>query len=119
MSKENQSDQRVENLIDAIRDLLQFPSKQEFEALNKKVEELEKKVSGKQRKKETEKKETSAKETKIEKLFNVIANHNDSVSFKTLLNETGFEEKTLRNTIHRLIKLGRIKRVKRGVYEKA
>ena len=120
MSQESQSkEQRVENLLDAIRELLQVASKQEIRDLDRRIEGIEKQVSGKQRKQETKKKETGKRQTKTEKLSNVISKHNDEVDIKTLLNETGFEEKTLRNTIHRLIKMGKIKRVKRGVYHTA
>ena len=49
-------------------------------------------------------------------VFNVIKRSRRGIGFTDIKVKTGFDEKKLRNIVFRLDKLGRIKRVSRGVY---
>ena len=52
-------------------------------------------------------------------VLNVIAEQAKGADFKTIKAATDYNDKKLRNIIFRLDKIGKIKRVKRGIYKKA
>ena len=52
-------------------------------------------------------------------VLNVIADQAKGADFKTIKAATDYNDKKLRNIIFRLDKIGKIKRVKRGIYKKA
>ena len=54
--------------------------------------------------------------TATDMVLEVAKSNRGGVGFKEIQSQTGFEEKKIRNIIFRLDKLGRIKRVDRGVY---
>lgn len=54
--------------------------------------------------------------TATDMVLGVIKRHKSGVGFKKIKAETGFEEKKIRNIIFRLDKLGKIKRIDRGIY---
>lgn len=54
--------------------------------------------------------------TATDMVLDVTKRHRGGVGFKEIQSQTGFQEKTIRNIIFRLDKLGRIKRVNRGIY---
>lgn len=49
-------------------------------------------------------------------VLDVIKRYKKGVGFKEIQTQTGFEEKKIRNIIFRLDKIGKIKRVGRGIY---
>jgi len=51
-------------------------------------------------------------------VLNVIADQAKGADFKTIKAATDYNDKKLRNIIFRLDKIGKIKRVKRGIYKK-
>jgi hypothetical protein len=54
--------------------------------------------------------------TATDMVLEVIKRYKNGVGFKEIQNQTGFEEKKIRNIIFRLDKIGKITRVSRGVY---
>ena len=49
-------------------------------------------------------------------VLDVIKRYKSGVGFKEIQSQTGFEEKKVRNIIFRLDKIGKIRRVSRGIY---
>ncbi len=113
-----------DSIVKMFLERIQIPSREEIEKMNGRLDRLEKKVF--KRKSELKKLQTgeSAKpgerKTRVasDVVLEVIAGHNNGADFKTIQAQTGFNDKKLRNIIFRLDKIGRIKRVKRGVYTK-
>jgi len=49
-------------------------------------------------------------------VFDVIKEYKEGVNFAEIQKRTGFNDKKIRNIIFRLDKLGKIKRIRRGIY---
>lgn len=49
-------------------------------------------------------------------VFSVIKESKDGADFSQIKNKTGYDDKKLRNIIFRLNKIGKIKRLERGIY---
>jgi len=109
----------------------------EFKALEKKIEKLiaaveksEKTRTGKKttaksvRAKSTKKapakkapaKKKTAKLTATDQVLKILKGRKRGVDASTLVKKTGFDLKKIRNILHRNYKLGRIKRVGKGIY---
>lgn len=54
--------------------------------------------------------------TATDMVLDVIKRYKSGVGFKEIQTQTGFEEKKVRNIIFRLDKIGKIRRVSRGIY---
>lgn len=54
--------------------------------------------------------------TATDMVLDVIRRYKNGVGFKEIQAQTGFEEKKIRNIIFRLDKIGKIKRISRGIY---
>lgn len=54
--------------------------------------------------------------TASDTVLEVITEYKDGVGFAEIQNRTGFNEKKIRNIIFRLDKIGKIKRISRGIY---
>ncbi len=50
-------------------------------------------------------------------VLEIIANYPEGTNFKTIKAATGYNDKKLRNIIFRLDKIGKIEKVKRGIYK--
>jgi hypothetical protein len=61
-------------------------------------------------------KKKSAKLTDTDKFLNIIKRSKKGVTPQTLIKETGFDDKKIRNMIFRATKMGKIKSVSRGVF---
>jgi len=57
--------------------------------------------------------------TATNQVFSVISTHEEGVRVSELQKETGLSEKTVRNIVFRLNKLGKIRRTQRGLYVQA
>jgi hypothetical protein len=116
---ENQ-EQRIswEGVIRTLLDRLEIPSGSELRELHKRLDKLEALVYQKapERSKTKEKKEKSRKSAS-DVVFNIIAEFPEGTNFKTVKAKSGYDDKKLRNIIYRLDKIGRIEKVKRGVYK--
>jgi len=55
-------------------------------------------------------------ETATDKVLKIIKRSKKGVDIPTLIKQTGFEDKKMRNIINRTLRQGKIKRVGRGVY---
>lgn len=106
------------------------------ETLAKKVDKLEKaqaaakrktKTKAKTKKKAPAKKKVAAKKkpvakkktatpTATDKVANIIKRSKKGVDAPTLMKKAGLADKTVRNILFRLSKLGKIKRSSRGIY---
>ena len=56
------------------------------------------------------------KPTITDQVLNIIKRSKKGVNAATLMTKTGFDLKKIRNFLQRTYKLGKIKRVKKGVY---
>lgn len=54
--------------------------------------------------------------TASDTVLDVIAEYKEGVGFAEIQNRTGYNEKKIRNIIFRLDKIGKIKRISRGIY---
>ena len=63
-------------------------------------------------------KKKSAKLTATDQVMRIINRSKKGVDVPTLIKKTGFDDKKVRNILYRNYKLGRIKRVGKGVYFK-
>ena len=57
-----------------------------------------------------------AKKTDTDKLIAVINRHKKGIDTATLMKKTGFNQKKVRNMLHRTHKQGKITRVGKGIY---
>jgi hypothetical protein len=57
--------------------------------------------------------------TATDKVLNIINKSKDGVNTTTLMEKTGFDQKKVRNILHRTFKQGRIKRAEKGIYVSA
>jgi hypothetical protein len=111
----------------------------DLQALNKDIKALEKKMekliaeAGKSEKPKVAKK-TTAKTTKrspaqkapakkkttqltaTDQVLNIIKRSKKGVNTATLMTKTGFDVKKVRNILQRTFKMGKIKRVEKGIY---
>jgi hypothetical protein len=113
---------------------LKVPTRTEFDKLSKRVEALEKALKArkgaktvtkpaKKAKKPAPKKKSVSKgkrqATNSEKVLRIIKRDPAGVDVATLRAQTGLEDKKIRDTVFRLSKQGKIKRVGRGIYKAA
>jgi hypothetical protein len=56
--------------------------------------------------------------TTTDVVFRIIRRYKKGVGFSTLKAKTGFDDKKLSNAVHRAVKQGKIRRVRRGIYIK-
>ena len=61
----------------------------------------------------------TAKLTATDQVLNIIKRSKKGVNAATLMTKTGFDLKKVRNILQRTYKLGKIKRVEKGIYVKA
>jgi len=54
--------------------------------------------------------------TASNEVFDVVQEYEEGVNFAEIQKRTGFNDKKIRNIIFRLDKLGKIKRIRRGIY---
>ena len=61
-------------------------------------------------------KKKGTKVTATDQVLNIINRSKKGVDMATLMKKTGFDQKKLRNIIHRTFKEGKIQRAERGIY---
>jgi hypothetical protein len=100
-----------------------IPTKRDVERLNERLERIERLIvaaGGKKNRASTSKTAAKASDTTAsDKVFEVVQRHPGGVGIAEIRAQTGFGEKKLRNIIFRLNKLGKIKRIQRGIYQQA
>ncbi|HKL01071.1 MAG TPA: hypothetical protein VJ943_12535 [Desulfotignum sp.] len=106
-----------EGFIKMLLQRLDMPTKEDINTLHNRLDVLEQLI---QQKQAIPKKQATGQPARRKSasaaVLEIIANHPDGTDFKTIKAATGFDEKKLRNIIFRLDRLGRIKRIRRGVY---
>ena len=121
----------MENQMTILKKDLQSLQRQ-FKALEKKMDKLiaaagkiekpntAKKVPAKAFKRAPEKKALAAKRaakmTATDQVLGIIKRSKKGVNIKTLMDKTGFNNKKVTNILQRTYKMGKIKRVGKGVY---
>ena len=96
----------------------------QFKALEKKMDKLiavaEKSEKPKAAKKAPVKKipavKRAAKPTATDQVLGIIKRSKKGVNIKTLMDKTGFNNKKVTNILQRTYKMGKIKRVGKGIY---
>ncbi|MDJ0819749.1 MAG: GIY-YIG nuclease family protein [Desulfobacterales bacterium] len=106
-------------------------SKRDLQSLQKEIKELEKKMdkmivaAGKTEKPKAAKKapvkkafvkKKAAQPTATEQVLKIINRSKKGVDAAALVKKTGFNLKKVRNILHRTYKMGKIKRVEKGIY---
>ncbi len=106
-----------EGFIKMLLQRLDMPTKEDINTLHNRLDALEQLI---QQKQTISKKQTGGQPAKRKSasaaVLEIIANHPEGTNFKTIKAATGFDDKKLRNIIFRLDKIGRIKRIRRGIY---
>ncbi len=107
-----------ESFIKMLLQRLDMPTKEDINMLHERLDALEQLINQKQpfAKKQSRTKPARRKSASAT-VLDIIANHPEGTNFKTIKAATGFDDKKLRNIIFRLDKIGRIERVRRGVYK--
>ena len=105
---------------------LDIPDKKDMDKLNAKIDQLEKMIkkvaaaqtvkAGKSAQKPSGRPAGARRQSATAVVLESIKRSKKGADFATLQAKTGFDEKKLRNIIFRLNKLGKIKRVGRGLY---
>lgn len=101
-----------------VRKDLQTITKQ-LDKLRKKTEKMTERVKELGKQKPTRRapsKRNVATPTVMDQLIRVMKRHRKGVDVATLMNETGFGETKVRNTLNRAYKQGKISRLQRGIY---
>lgn len=104
-----------EVIVKSLLARLDIPSREEIDMINRRLDRLEKQILGK----DSPGVAMAGKRSVIasDVVLDIIAAYPDGADFKKIKAETGYNDKKLRNIIFRLDKLGRVERVKRGVYK--
>jgi len=108
-----------ESFIKMLLSRLDIPTKEDLVFLNGRLDRLEQLFYEKTPGKPHPAKHAQGRQNASSIVLEVIGNHHRGADFKAIQTATGFNEKKLRNIIFRLDKLKKIKRVKRGSYQKA
>ena len=114
----------LENLIKALMERLEIPSREEINQLNARLDRLEKVLYQKSPGFTPDTAEMAPRTATGSRIastvvLEVISAYPSGTDFKQIREQTGFKDKKLRNIIFRLDKTGKIKRIKRGLYQKA
>ncbi len=114
-----------DSIMKNFQERIEIPSRDEINMINRRLDRLEKLVYQKKTvvkpRMKSAKPAIRVKKSKIASdiVLDLISKHENGTDFKTIKAETSYNDKKLRNIIFRLDKIGRIRRVKRGVYKKA
>jgi predicted Rossmann fold nucleotide-binding protein DprA/Smf involved in DNA uptake len=107
-----------EGFIKTLLQRLDMPTKEDINHLHDRLDLLEQLIQKKQpRGKKQPLKRSGKRKSASGTALKIIANYPEGTDFKTIKEATGFDDKKLRNIIYRLEKLGRIRRVRRGIYQ--
>jgi predicted Rossmann fold nucleotide-binding protein DprA/Smf involved in DNA uptake len=94
----------------------------EFKALQKDIKDIQKKIDKfieaietEQKAKAPAKKKTT-KVTATDQVLKIVNRSKKGVDMATLMKKTGFDQKKIRNILHRAFKEGKIQRAERGIY---
>ena len=118
MPEKSEQGNNWENIIKALLNRLDIPTKQDIMHLHTRLDKLEQLLYQKRSAPERETTPlTGRRKSAASIALKVIANYPEGTDFKTIKAATGFNDKKLRNIIFRLDKLNHIERVKRGVYK--
>ncbi len=108
-----------ESFIKMVLSRLDIPTKEDIVNLNYRLDRLEQLLYQKKSGKPRPAKSAGSRKSASSVVLEVIDSQKKGANFKTIQAATGFNEKKLRNIIFRLDKLKKIKRVRRGLYQKA
>ncbi len=108
-----------EGFVKVLFHRLDIPTKGDIQDLHHRLDRLEQLIYQKPlgMKKEPVQK-TAKKKSASAIVLEVISNYADGTNFKTIKAATGYDDKKLRNIIFRLDKIGKIEKVRRGIYKK-
>ncbi len=107
-----------ETFVQLVLNQLEIPTKKDFLEIHHRLDKIEKLFTQahpdmtKTRVGKSWKRKTAAVV-----VLNEISRHPKGINFKAIKSITGYDDKKLRNIIYRLDKLGKIKKVSRGVYK--
>ncbi len=108
-----------ESFIKMVLSRLDIPTKEDIVFLNRRLDRLEQLLYQKKPGKTKPAKSAGSRKSASSIVLEVIDNQKKGADFKIIQAATGFNEKKLRNIIFRLEKLKQIKRIRRGLYQKA
>jgi len=123
-----------DGLVQLFLESFEIPSMEEINMINQRLDRLERLICHGEHGKDPEEKDPEALKLKpvdmvsqkekdsaiaSDVVLKAIAEKPRGADFKFIKAATSYNDKKLRNIIFRLDKIGRIKRVKRGIYKKA
>jgi len=97
-----------------------IPTRKVFDKINTRLDRIEKMVKAMNRAPSRQGslhgRVNRSRMTASNEVLDVIKEYKEGVGFAEIQNRTGFNDKKIRNIIFRLDKLGKIKRISRGIY---
>jgi hypothetical protein len=103
-----------------VRFFLQYyniPTRKDFDKIINCLDRIEKAVQAMNLPASPERPQPSQpRVTESSTALDVIRDYKDGVDFAGIKSRTGFDDKKIRNIIFRLDKIGKIKRIRRGIY---
>ncbi len=118
--KENSIPQTWETFIQLVLKKLDIPTRKDVMELHSRLDKIENLVSKMRPASQTTKsrtRKTGRKKTAVVIVHEEIAKHPQGVNFAAIKSTTGYDDKKLRNIIYRLDKIGKIKKIGRGIYK--
>ncbi len=107
-----------ESFIKMLLSKLDIPTKEDLVFLHQRLDRLEQLLNQKKLGSPVQAKSAANRKSASSIVLEVIEKHPEGADFKIIQAATGFNEKKLRNIIFRLDKIKKIKRLKRGSYQK-
>lgn len=96
-----------------------IPTKRDIERISERLDRLERliKASAPRGRRPVAKQGDESPASATDTVFNLIKNSDDGIGVSQIREETGYDDKKLRNIIYRLNQMGKIRRVSRGHYQ--
>ena len=96
-----------------------IPTKRDIERISERLDRLEKliKASAPKGRRAVANHGDDSPASATDTVFNLIKNSDDGIGVSKIREETGYDDKKLRNIIYRLNQMGKIRRVSRGHYQ--
>jgi predicted Rossmann fold nucleotide-binding protein DprA/Smf involved in DNA uptake len=96
-----------------------IPTKRDIDRLNERLDRLEKliRASPPRVRRQAVKNDGASPASATDTVLNLIKNSQNGIGIAEIREETGYDDKKLRNIIYRLNQMGKISRVNRGHYK--
>ena len=105
----------LETMVKYLLQEYDIPTRRDLKKIHTRLDKLEKLIEGQNRRPNVKPSARGGKSA-ISQVFDVISGYKKGARFADIKRDTGFDDKSIRNVIYRLDKLGKIVRVSHGLY---